>query len=252
MNEIEILRKKKIDELRSIGKKEGINVAVRWNRKTLARKILEHRAIQQLDHNQAKPVAAAPTPETKRSPEFEALAGGDQKTTAQIHSVVSDSEVTQEPENIKDEGRGGARPGAGRPVGMTDEEARIRRLLDLEVPDLLVLKIIGAMCFFYGTKSGNPLQKEEVKKVALGATRELYYWFPVLQGRTSKWTLHTEAIEEMSAPFVTRGMANLLAENPEDSQGDNQVKQIFERIKNMDESQLDKLQAMLGIEPKAA
>lgn len=200
MNELEMLRKKKLDELRTIAEREGIEVAVRWNRKTLARKILEHRKLKELDdYLEPNNSPAEPSQEPKRSPEFEALAGG------------GPDPAPPPAENIKDEGRGGFREGAGRPKGMTDDEARIRRLLDLEVPDLLVMKIVHAVCFVYGVKSNSPLEKDEVKSVALGATRELYFWFPKLQGRTSKLTLHTQALEDISSPFVSRGISNLFS-----------------------------------------
>jgi hypothetical protein len=68
------------------------------------------------------------------------------------------------------------------------------------------------------------LEKDEVKSIALGATREMYYWFPFLEGRTTKLSFHVQAIEDMTAPFVARGMVNILSDNSEpepEPDGDN-------------------------------
>jgi hypothetical protein len=101
------------------------------------------------------------------------------------------------------------------------------------------------MTFYYATRTGDPLQKDEVKKIALGATRELYYWFPSLEGRTSKIQFHEQALEDMTGPFVVRAVNRYYSK----LESKKDVKALcLNRVNEMSPDEIERLSAMIGVE----
>jgi hypothetical protein len=95
------------------------------------------------------------------SPEFEQLAAG------------------QIAEQSKTDGRGGARAGAGRPRGATDEFAAVNRLP--EKPNLTLVPVIKIPFALWASAQGIAeleLNKNEGEEVALPVTQLLEYYFP--------------------------------------------------------------------------
>jgi len=167
-----------------------------WSRWVLRRKIKEQQAVDANAAFAAEPLKGdikAVEPSNRKT-DFEKLAGvpdveSEQKLLDEIHS-----------DSKKEKGR------AGRPTGQTDERARIERLLKIEVPDLVVLKVVMGVCYALGRYDKNPFSKEQVTSMALGATRELYYWFPAADGKISQWALHAQALEDIGKPISDRAL----------------------------------------------
>lgn len=120
-----------------------------------------------------------------------------------FENLVAEQAEQAEP---KVDGRGGAREGAGRPIGQTDERARIERLLSLEKADLGVLKFVQGLNLMLSRFSPVPFTKEQCESIALGVTLPLYYWFPFLEGAANKWTLHLQALEYIGRPVSERAL----------------------------------------------
>ncbi len=154
-----------------MAKKLGIKVSVRWNRPELARKILEKQKLNELE--EPAPQSTPETPETegpKRKPEFEDLI----TERAESEPVL--------PQDEKD-GRGGTREGAGRTPGLTDEKARVQRVLKNQVPDPNIK--FAFECLFQGWESavdvkGLALSEDEAVTIAVPATNLKDYYFPNL------------------------------------------------------------------------
>ncbi len=166
------LKKKPRPILVKMAKGLGIKVSVRWNRPTLAQKILEKQKLNEL--NDEQPVQAGPSPEpepepeSKRKPDFESLAS-------------EAPEIEPESPQVEEPGRGGYREGAGRTPGLTDEKARIQRVLANEVPDPTIK--FAFECLFDGWEStvgvkGIALSKDEVTLIAVPTTNLKEYYFP--------------------------------------------------------------------------
>ena len=169
----------------------GEEPAVRWNRKTLMKNILDaeilkagHAALKE-----SKP-AKAGLPNT----EFEKLAGD--IPIDKIDQAASSEQPVEK--------RGGPRDGSGRPVGQTDERARIERLLLLEKPDLAVRKLVQGLNLVLEKFTPLPFTSEQVESIALGLTLPLYFWFPSTEGAANKWTLHLQALEYIGGPVAER------------------------------------------------
>jgi len=189
--------KKSIDDLRAeykrVTKKEA---AIRWNRRTLEKKILD---AEILNAGYAAKENAKSPPNTAGDikPEFESLASGPEITEkSKAEAATSEQPV---------EKRGGPREGAGRPIGQTDERARCERLLSLEVPDLAVKKIVQGINLVLGRFTLAAFTPEQIDSLALGFTLPMYYWFPSLEGGASnKWTLHFQSMELIGKPVNER------------------------------------------------
>ena len=86
-----------------------------------------------------------------------------------FETLASDAEVDQV---MGDERRGGARPGAGRPKGMTEKKARMAHLP--EQPHEMILLALSGTFELWASKSGVPevaLTKSEAVELALPLTR---------------------------------------------------------------------------------
>jgi len=170
MKGLEQLRKNSRPILIKMAKKLHIKVpkSRSWNKTTLARKILEKQKLSELDETPVQPEPESDKP--KRKPDFETLATEGPK-------IVPDSP------QLDTEGPGGVREGAGRTPGLTDEKARIERIVKNEVPDPTIK--FAFECFFEGWEKavkvkGLALSKEEINVIAVPVTNLKEYYFPGL------------------------------------------------------------------------
>ena len=177
--------------------------AVRWNRRTLEKKIRDARIIQAAE--QAEQSVTADRDAGPRNPEFERMAGD-------IDIPLDGSSEYGGGDNAPDVavpdggGRGGPRPGAGRPPGQTDERARIERLMALEVPDLAIDWLCRLLNVGFAKVSACGFTDDERKLISLGLTKVTYCWFPDAQGRMNKLTLHLDALEGVLAGWKQRAV----------------------------------------------
>jgi len=183
---VDVLRK---DFLKVTGKK----AAIRWNRPILIKKILDAEILKagHAAHNKV----SQPAEKVALNPEFEKLAGD--IPIENIDQVVKSEQPSQEK-------RGGPREGAGRPIGQTEERARIERLLALEKPDLSVRKVVQGLNLILEKFTPLPFTPGQVDSIALGVTLPLYYWFPSTEGAANKWVLHFQALEYIGGPVAER------------------------------------------------
>jgi len=135
-----------------------------WTKEILARKILEK---QKLDELADMPVQPGPDPdESKRKPDFETLA-------------TEDPAIAPDSPHLDEQGPGGYREGAGKPPGLTDEKARVQRILKNQVPDPVVQ--FAVECAF--NLSGEPKKKAvepTTEMIAVPVTNLMHYYFPNL------------------------------------------------------------------------
>lgn len=187
-----------VDDLRTEYKKiAGKEPAIRWNKTTLRKKITDHQILQ-AGYAEKERADSLPRQAGDVRPEFEVLAG---ETRQSPHHAGEGDQVDQQPPK---DGRGGPREGAGRPIGQTDERARVQRLMSLEVPDLGVFKIVQGLNLAVGRLTGLPFTRDQCSSIALGVTLPLYYWFPAIEGASNKWTLHLTALEYIGTPIRER------------------------------------------------
>ena len=163
------LKKRPRPLLVKMAKGLGIKVSVRWTRPVLAQKILEKQKLNELNDEQLVQPGPSPEPEpeSKRKPDFESLAS-------------EAPEIEPESPQVEEPGRGGYREGAGRTPGLTDEKARVQRILKNEVPDPVVQYVVE--CFF--SLAGEPKKKvvePTPEMIAVPATNLISYYFPSLR-----------------------------------------------------------------------
>ena len=162
MKGLDKLKKRSLPDLRKIAKKSGIKVAVNWNRTTLAKKILERQKLDELaDEQTDQPESESDQPQ--RKPDFETLATEDP------------TEAPESPQ-LDEQGPGGVREGAGRTPGLTDEKARVQRILKNQVPEPAVQFVVD--CIF--NLSGEPKKAVEptTDMIAVPVTNLIAYYFP--------------------------------------------------------------------------
>lgn len=123
-----------------------------WNKKQVASAIRKR---------QIKDQGGKPTDDPNRNPEFETACGGG------------------ESESVTVEQRGGSRPGAGRPPGITDLKARIAKLPEL--PNLTIVKFLKTIFLMWSHSQKLPelaLDDEDAESLALPYTQLQEYYFP--------------------------------------------------------------------------
>lgn len=177
--------------------------SLRWNKSTLEKKILDTEILEA--GHAARKKALQPADKVEVNPEFEKLA-------SDIPVENIDQAVTSERPQEK---RGGLREGAGRPIGQTDERARIERLLALEKPDLAVRKFVQGLNLVLEKFTPLPFTSGQVESISLGLTLPLYFWFPSTEGAANKWTLHLQALEYIGEPIAERMKSLNQIEQPE-------------------------------------
>jgi len=163
MKGLEQLRKNSKPVLVRMAKKLHIKVANSWSKQTLAKKILEKQKLSELEETPVQPEPESDKPQ--RKPDFEDLA-------TDGPTIAPDS-----PQLDKD-GPGGVRVGAGRTAGLTDEKARVQRILKNQVPDPVVQFAVD--CVF--NLSGEPKKAVEptTEMLAVPITNLMAYYFPNL------------------------------------------------------------------------
>ncbi len=163
------LKKNSRPVLDRMAKKLGCKTHAGLNKTQLATRILKKQKLSELEEPEPSPESEQ-EPESKIKPEFEDLA-------TESPENVPDSSQVEEP------GPGGYREGAGRTPGLTDEKARVQRVLGNEVPDPTIK--FAFECFFDGWESavgvkGIALSKDEVTLIAVPTTNLKEYYFPGL------------------------------------------------------------------------
>ena len=161
MKGLEKLKKKSLPVLRQMAKKLHIKVAVGWNRTTLAKKILEKQKLDELEDSPVQPEPESGKPQRKS--DFETLA-------TEGPQIAPDKPIEDE------QGPGGVRDGAGRPPGLSDEKARVQRILKNQVPEPAVQFVVE--CIF--NLSGEPKKAVEpsTDMIAVPVTNLIAYYFP--------------------------------------------------------------------------
>lgn len=161
MKGLEKLKKKSLPVLRQIAEKSGIKVGSSWNRTTLAKKILEKQKLDELEDSPVQPEPESDKPQ--RKPDFETLA------------TEGPAEAPESPQ-LDEQGPGGVREGAGRTPGLTDEKARVQRILKNQVPEPAVQFVVE--CIF--NLSGEPKKAVEptTDMIAVPVTNLIAYYFP--------------------------------------------------------------------------
>lgn len=164
MKGLEQLRRNSKPVLVRMAKKLHIKVSVGWNKTTLARKILEKQKLDELADVPVQPEPKSDKPQ--RKPDFETLA-------------TEGPAISPDSPQLDTEGPGGVREGAGRTPGLTDEKARVQRILKNQVPDPVVEFAVD--CVF--NLSGEPKKKivePTTEMIALPVTNLMHYYFPNL------------------------------------------------------------------------
>jgi len=168
MKGLEKLRKKPKAELIRIAKKLDIKVADSWNRTKLAKRILEKQKLAELEEPAVQPGPEAG--DSRRKPDFEVLA-------------TEGPEIAPDSPQLDKEGPGGVRPGSGRPPGMSEERARVQRLLKNKVPEPIIK--FAFECLFDSWETavkvkGLALSDDEIKAIAVPTTNLKEYYLPNL------------------------------------------------------------------------
>jgi len=164
MKGLDKLKRRSLTDLRKMAKKSGIKISNNWSRTKLATKILEKQKLSELEDEPVQPEPESDV--SQRKPDFETLA-------------TEGPEIA--PDLLQDEkpGPGGYREGAGRTPGMTDEKARVQRILKNQVPDPVVQ--FAVECAF--NLSGEPKKKTvepTTEMIAVPVTNLMAYYFPNL------------------------------------------------------------------------
>jgi len=200
------LQRKKIAELRRIAADLGIDYHKSWIRKKLIKEII---IAQGKESEPARPEPDQPGP---INPDFEKAA----------------AEKAAEP--IKDN-RGGARPGAGRPPGLTAEKARVKNLP--QYPSQPIRQ--GVCCLFDLWSSAAKIEElalsdDEADLLSLPLTQLQEYYFPgILPEIAGTWIMLIYATTRVVKPRINivnkvraeRRAAKTGGKEPEKTEPDN-------------------------------
>jgi len=161
------LRKRPKDELRTLAKNAGIKISVGWNRTVLATRILEKRKLSELD---------VPEPSEQPEPESEL---GQSKRKLDFETLASEApEIAPDLPQGEKVGAGGRREGAGRPLGFSEEEIRVQKILQNKIPDPMVQFVVESV--FGLVREPVEVVEPTPKMIAVPATNLLAYYFPNL------------------------------------------------------------------------
>jgi len=161
------LRKRPKDELRTLAKNAGIKISVGWNRTVLATRILEKRKLSELD---------VPEPSEQPEPESEP---GQSKRKLDFETLASEApEIAPDLPQGEKVGAGGRREGAGRPLGFSEEEIRVQKILQNKIPDPMVQFVVESV--FGLVREPVEVVEPTPKMIAVPATNLLAYYFPNL------------------------------------------------------------------------
>jgi len=168
MKGLDKLKKLRRPVLVKMAKELGVQTHSGLNKTQLATRILKRQKLKELE--EPEPEAALGPEGPQRKPEFETLV---------TEGIEIEPELPQEP--IVE--RGGYREGAGRTPGLTDEKARVQRILKNQVPDPTIK--FALECLFDGWESavnvkGLALSEDEAVTIAVPTTNLKEYYFPGL------------------------------------------------------------------------
>ncbi len=214
MKGIDKLKKLKRPVLVEMAKKLGCKTHSGLNRTQLATRILKKQKLSELDEP-GPSIQPESEPESKRKPDFESLA-------TETPDIAPDSSQDEKP------GPGGYREGAGRTPGLTDEKARVQRILKNEVPDPVVQYVVE--CFF--SLAGEPKKKAvepTPEMIAVPATNLISYYFPNLSVSPvlEMWiglAIGVDAIVRSRVAVIREQRKAEAEEKPEPTEGDTDAK----------------------------
>lgn len=164
MKGLEQLRRNSKPVLVKMAKRLDIKVSVGWNKATLAKKILEKQKLSELEDSPVQPEPESDKPQ--RKPDFEDLA-------------TEAPEIAPDSPQLDEQGPGGYREGAGRTPGLTDEKARVQRILKNQVPDPTVQFVVECIFGLAGEPKKEPIEPT-TDMITVPATNLIAYYFPNL------------------------------------------------------------------------
>jgi len=249
MKGLERLRKKPRPFLDVMAEKLNIKVSKYWNRTTLAKKIIEAEKLKELDDHQ-DPNKSRGDVVSELNPELEAALADDQ--------LVEDAQEGPGPPQDEKEADVGPKPplSTGRTVGMTDEKARVKRLIENKVPDPVYVFALGK-CFsawqlFAKDVPGIKLTKDEAKLIGIPATNLMSYYFPNFKPTP---VLEMWVGLYLSLELVIGSRLDLIRESRSESGPKRQVEktvvEIMDRLRSMPPDQRSRFADMLGIKVEA-
>lgn len=189
MNALE-LNKMKVPQLRELAKSKGIHIPKRWLKPQIVEAIAK----------------ALNTSETAQDDYSDFL--GDDSKPVEVEEVET-AETDAEPEPA---GRGGARPGAGRPPGTDADHMKMKRANSVQTADInLKNMVIG--CFKFRKKDTD----EELAENAAKSYTKVGEYFGVMERirNTPAW------IFGQAAFYTYKLVIYLFGKNPDDTSADN-------------------------------
>lgn len=240
MKGLDNLKKKPRPVLVTMAKKLGIKVSNNWTRPTLAKKIIEKEKLKELDDHTDPNKSRVDV--SQRNPELEKALAADGPPEP----------IEDQPESSQDDesGPGGAREGAGRTPGLTDEKARVERIMKNEVPDPVYMFFLKK--FFSGWQRlakdvpGIVLSDDEAKLVGVPTTNLMSYYFPNLK--------ITPVLESwfglyMSLELVIGSRLDLIkaARSGPEPDIEKPIIGIMEKLKGMPPDRIKQFAGMLGV-----
>lgn len=249
MKGLDILKRKPRPALVKMAEGLDIKVSNNWTRTALAKKIIEKSKLKELEIDNYVDPKKSRGENQERNPELEvALAseGPTEPIEDQPESPQDDNEV---PSSVKGPG--------GRTPGLTDEKARIERLLKNEVPDPVYVFVLKK--FFSGWQRiakdvpGIALKDDEAKLIGIPTTNLMCYYFPNLKITPvlEQWFGLYMSLELVIGSRIDLIKASRAKTNPV-PESDQYVVKIIDRLRNMAPDRAKKFADLLGITEGAA
>lgn len=248
MKGLDKLKKKPRPVLVTMAKGLDINVSNNWTRTTLAKKIIEKEKLKELDEYTDPNKSRGEVPQ--RNPELEAALSGDGPPEP----------IEDQPELSQDEkdSRGGAREGAGRKLGQTDEKARVERLLKNQVPDPVYMFFLKK--FFWSWQRlakdvpGIVLSDDEAKLVGIPTTNLMTYYFPNLKITPvlESWFGLYMSLELLIGSRLDLIKAARTGPVKVDKDVEKSIVNIIDKLKDMPPDRISQFAGMLGVKKDVA
>lgn len=243
MKGLEKLKKKSRPDLVTMAEGLDIKVSKYWNRTKLATVIIEKNKLKELEVDEyvdpQKSRGAAP----ELNPEFEAALARDD--TESIEGPPESPQVDNlDPDCVKAPG--------GRTMGLTDEKARVERLLKNHVPDPVFVfalkKCFSGWQLIAKNVPGIKLSDDEAKLIGIPTTNLMSYYFPNFKPTPvlEMWVglyMGLELVIGSRFDLIKASRANT---NPV-LESDQTVVKIIDRLRGMSPDRAKKFADMLGI-----
>jgi len=246
MRGLDILKKKSRPDLVKQAENLKIKVSKYWNRTKLATEIIQKEKLNELEIDSFVDPVNSRGSENVKNPELEAALAKDQPPGPS-------QEAPQEapgPAHVDYSAPGSA---TGRTPGLSDEKARVERILKNQVPDPVYLFFLNK--FFNGWQRlaknvpNINLSKDEEKLIGIPATNLMSYYFP---------NLHISPVLEMwfglymslelvigsrfDAIKLSRSGPVIVNKDSEKS-----IVNIIDKLKDMSPERINQFAGMLGI-----